>query len=82
VKLVVLRRPRAHPWPVGTSFHQSGGRELSDVRWNARTRTLSGKLHRPRGETGAIIIAGLPDGAVHRHALTATADVTFWSVRF
>jgi hypothetical protein len=82
VKLVVLRTPRAHPWPVGTTFHQSGGRELSAVRWDAGTRTLSGKLRRPRGETGAIIIAGLPDGAVHRQGITATDDVTSWSVQF
>jgi hypothetical protein len=90
VKLVVLRAPRTHPWPVGTSFHQSGGRELSEVRWNARTRTLSGKLLRPKGETGFIMIAcperrrgaGRPDGTARKHVLTATADVTFWSIQF
>lgn len=91
VKLVVLRRPRPHPWPLGTSFHQSGGRELSDVNWNAKTRTLSGKLHRPKGETGYILIA-CPEPtrapslnpettATHKLALTATADITAWSVR-
>ena len=80
VKLLVLRRPRAHPWPVGTSFHQSGGRELSGVRWTAKTRTLSGWLLRPKGETGFIMIAGLPGGAVHKHSLTATSDRTAWSV--
>ncbi|MEI7552220.1 MAG: alpha-galactosidase [Verrucomicrobiota bacterium] len=81
VKLLVLRRPRPHPWPVGTSFHQSGGRELSGVRWDPRTRTLSGQLLRPEGETGFIMIAGLPDGAVHRHPVAATAARTAWSVR-
>jgi len=82
VKLLVLRRPRPHPWPVGTSFHQSGGRELSAVRWNAKTRTLSGRLLRPEGESGFIVIAGLPGGGLHRLPVTATADVTKWSVGF
>lgn len=80
VKLVVLRKPRPHPWPVGTSFHQSGGRELSDVQWNAQTRTLSGQLLRPKGETGFIMIAR-PDADAFRLNLTATAEVTPWSVR-
>ncbi|MBS0633123.1 MAG: alpha-galactosidase [Verrucomicrobia bacterium] len=84
VKLLILRRPRAHPWPVGTSFHQSGGRELSDVRWEVKTHTLSGKLHRPPGESGHIFIAVPgPDGAVgtSKISLTTTADVTAWSIR-
>lgn len=83
VKLLVLRKPRTHPWPVGTSFHQSGGRELSDVSWDAATRTLSGKLLRPQGETGFIMIAGVPDeGGVRKLAVTASSGVTAWSVRF
>ena len=90
VKLVVLRKPRPHPWPVGTSFHQSGGRELSGVQWDAKTRTLSGKLLRPAGESGFIMIAcpesdraaAVPDqGGVRKLPLTATADVTDWAVR-
>jgi hypothetical protein len=81
VKLVVLRKPRSHPWPVGTSFHQSGGRELSEVRWDAKQHTLSGWLLRPKGETGFIMIAGLPGAATHKHSLTATSDRTAWSVR-
>jgi len=67
---------------VGTSFHQSGGRELADVRWDARTRTLSGRLRRPKGERGFIMIAGLPGGKTHRLAVTATSDSTPWRVRF
>jgi len=83
VKLVVLRKPRSHPWPVGTSFHQSGGRELSEVSWNVATRTLSGKLLRPKGEAGFIMIAGVPDeGGVRKLPLTATAEATAWSVKF
>jgi len=82
VKLLALRKPRKHPWPVGTSFHQSGGRELADVRWDARTRTLSGRLRRPKGERGFIMIAGLPGGKTHRLAVTATSDSTPWRVRF
>ncbi|MCF7688006.1 MAG: alpha-galactosidase [Cephaloticoccus sp.] len=89
VKLLVLRKPRPHPWPLGTSFHQSGGRELSDVQWSPRTRTLSGKLHRPKGESGYIMIAcpelgrGAVPGqtALHKLPLIATAAVTKWSVQ-
>ncbi|HRJ47095.1 MAG TPA: alpha-galactosidase [Opitutaceae bacterium] len=83
VKLIVLRQPRPHPWPLGTSFHQSGGRELSNVRWNPKTRTLSGQLHRPAGESGFIMIACPgPDGPVaHKLPITATADITAWTLR-
>ena len=63
VKLLVIRRLRQHPWPVATTFHQSGGLDLSDVKWNKRRQTLSGKLHRPPGETGMIVLAGIPTGA-------------------
>ena len=58
VRMLVLRKPKKHPWPVGTSFHLSGGSELRKVRWNKAKRTLSGGLHRPPGQTGAIVIAG------------------------
>ncbi|MDB6169666.1 MAG: hypothetical protein JWM88_2530 [Verrucomicrobia bacterium] len=81
VKLLVLRKPRPHPWPVGTTFHQSGGRELAGVRWNATTRTLSGRLLRPKGENGQIIIAGLRNGGVKRFSIRATASSTPWSVK-
>ncbi|MDB6092769.1 MAG: Alpha-xylosidase [Verrucomicrobia bacterium] len=83
VKLVILRRPRAHPWPLGTSFHQSGGRELADVKWNARTRTLSGRLLRPKGQSGFIMIACPEKSGVraHRLSLTAMSDSTKWSVQ-
>lgn len=60
-KLLCLRKPRPHPWVLGTGFHQSGGVELQNVRWNAKTRTLSGQLHRPAGQTGYIAIAGGKD---------------------
>jgi hypothetical protein len=83
VKLLVIRRRRPHPWPVGTSFHQSGGRELSDVRWDPDSGTLSGNLRRPPGETGYITIAGTPgDTGAHVLHLTTESDVTPWSVTF
>jgi hypothetical protein len=59
IKLLVIRKPRPHPWPAATTFHQSGGLELASVMWNAETRTLSGELHRPPGQSGSIIIAGI-----------------------
>jgi hypothetical protein len=63
VKLLIIRKPRRHPWPVATTFHQSGGRELRDVKWHAKRRTLAGELHRPVGHSGQIIIAGAKSGA-------------------
>lgn len=63
VKLFVLRRPRRHPWPVGTSFHQSGGRELANVAWDAARRSLRGELRRPAGQNGFIMIAGARSAA-------------------
>ena len=83
VKLLVLRKPRTHPWPLGTSFHQSGGRELSAVKWTPKTRILSGKLHRPKGESGYIMIADPgSDSGTHKLPIIATSDVTAWSVKF
>ena len=59
VKLLVIRRPRSHPWPVATTFHQSGGSDLRNVVWNRTMRGLSGELLRPAGESGLIVIAGV-----------------------
>lgn len=56
-KLICLRTPRPHPWVVGTSFHQSCGSELKNVVWNEPAMTLSGEVHRPRGETGLVFIS-------------------------
>jgi hypothetical protein len=56
-KLLCLRRTRRHPWVVGTSFHQSCGLELSNVKWDEATLRLSGELHRPAGESGFMAIA-------------------------
>lgn len=56
VKLLALRRVRPHPWPVGTSFHQSCGAELQDVRWDPAENALSGRLARPARQSGAIFI--------------------------
>lgn len=63
VKLIALRKVRTHPWVVGTSFHQSGGAELADVRWDPEARTLSGVLNRPAGHTGQIVVALPPHWA-------------------
>lgn len=57
VKLIALRRPRLHPWVVGTSFHQSCGAELSGVAWDPKAGGLSGQLNRPAGQIGYIILA-------------------------
>ena len=55
-KLICIRRQRPHPWVTGTSFHQSCGWELARVQWNAARRELSGRLLRPAGHQGQIVI--------------------------
>jgi len=64
VMLFALRPRLAHPWVVGTSFHQSCGRELADVRWNAGRKTLSGVLARPAGQCGTLTLAGFGRASV------------------
>ncbi|MCC6415921.1 MAG: alpha-galactosidase [Opitutaceae bacterium] len=80
VKLLVLRKSRPHPWPLGTSFHQSGGRELRAVKWHAKTRTLSGQLHRPPGESGFIAIAVPGETALRKLPIITSGDTTRWSI--
>ncbi len=59
VKLLVIRETRPHPWIVGTSFHISGGTELKSVAWDEAKGELSCELHRPVGQRGFIVVAGL-----------------------
>jgi hypothetical protein len=98
VKLLAVRKARSHPWPVGTSFHQSGGTELREVVWDGSR--LRGTLHRPAGQQGVVAIAGaseLPkaatvDGAavpVRRGAngalllpVLTRSDTTAWELRW
>lgn len=56
VKLICLRAAREHPWVAGTSFHQSCGAELHQVKWDPRGAVLSGEVRRPAGEAGYIVI--------------------------
>jgi hypothetical protein len=65
-RLLCLRRPRPHPWVVGTSFHQSCGTELRGVAWDEAAGELRGEVHRPRGESGFVVIAAA--GTVPRAA--------------
>lgn len=47
-----------HPWVLGTDMHVQQGRvELSEVRWDGDTMTLSGQASRPAGETGSVYLA-------------------------
>ena len=57
VKLLCLRPVRPHPWVIGTSFHQSCGAELEDVRWDANHGVLTGRLKRPPGHSGSLFTA-------------------------
>ncbi|MEW6751405.1 MAG: alpha-galactosidase [Candidatus Latescibacterota bacterium] len=69
VKLLCLRRPRPHPWVVGTTFHQSCGSELVQVAWDQGEGALRGLVQRPAGESGTVVVAG-----AGRTALAATVD--------
>ncbi|OGV61974.1 MAG: hypothetical protein A3K19_30520 [Lentisphaerae bacterium RIFOXYB12_FULL_65_16] len=71
-KLLCLRRTRPHPWVVGTSFHQSCGTELRHVKWDASRHTLRGEVHRPRGETGFIVVSGSGRVIVSAHVAGRT----------
>jgi len=78
VKLLVLRRVREHPWVVGTSFHQSGGAELSEVVWEP-SGILRGELNRPPGEAGSIAIAGGPPARATASVAGAASPTTLGS---
>ncbi len=68
-KLVRLWRPRPHPWIAGTTFHQSCGTELQAVAWEPDAGVLRGRIDRPAGERGLLVVSGC-DGA----AVDAAAD--------
>lgn len=52
-----LSRNLKHPWILGTDMHLMQGEvELSKVRWNGETLTLSGEARRPEGNTGTVFI--------------------------
>ncbi len=57
VKLICLRQIRPHPWVAGSSFHQSCGAELTDVSWDPQSEVLCGKVTRPVGHSGFLVLA-------------------------
>jgi hypothetical protein len=97
-RLVAIVEARNYPWVLSTDFHFSQGAcELSEVTWDAKQAVLSGILRRPPGTRGALILT-VPSGyqpsrhwwaspeqagpGVYRHALTATAIATPWTIAF
>jgi len=74
VKLLVVRRKRNHPWPVATTFHQSGGVDLKKVRWDSRRKILSGILTRSPSESGHIVVAGVGEGGARPTAVVGGAE--------
>jgi hypothetical protein len=57
VRLYRIAALTEHPWVLGTDMHvMQGQTELTDVRWDAETMTLSGKAMRPAGETGNLFV--------------------------
>ncbi len=66
-----IREARAHPWIISTSRHISqGGVDLLDVRWNDRSKTLSGSSSVVKGDP-YIMTIHLPEGF---RLTTAQAD--------
>ena len=91
-RLVVLVPERKHPWILSTSFHVTqGGVDLAQVKWDEKSRTLSGTLNRPKGMTGAIYIM-VPDNYscsleqvapnVYSLPLTGNGGKSRWKVLF
>lgn len=75
-KLVCIRKIRPHPWVVGTSFHQSCGCELRGVRWDPDSGTLSGRVVRPDGAGGFIVLSGAGREPVPQSARAGRQSVT------
>jgi len=58
VRVYRLSRQTRHPWVMGTDMHVMQGQvELSGVKWDRETLTLSGTATRPPGCTGTIFIS-------------------------
>ena len=82
-----------HPWVIGTDLHVTQGAvELKQVRWDARSNTLSGAAHRARGERGNIFVR-IPPGyratsaqpgttGIIRLPLDFTTPRIHWHLRF
>ena len=93
-RVVAIRRIESHPQVLATDMHLTmGAVELSDVRWDEATATLSGRAHRVPRASGCIVLR-VPDawrivrGAAPKGREIAIADVAFtekdadWSVQF
>ncbi len=58
VRVYRLSRKTRHPWVLGTDMHVMQGQvELSDVRWDRETLTLSGTATRPPGSSGTVFVS-------------------------
>ena len=58
VRVYRLSRHTKHPWVLGTDMHlMQGQAELSEVKWDRETLTLSGTATRPPGCTGTVFLS-------------------------
>ena len=56
-RLYRLCKQWAHPWLLSTDMHALQGQvEILDCSWDEKTRTLSGKAFRPKGEVGNLFV--------------------------
>lgn len=61
-RLFRLTEAMPHPWILATDMHvRQGDCEISNVRWDAKTNTISGTATRAAGEHGNILIAAGDD---------------------
>lgn len=83
---------QSRPFVLSTDLHLTqGGVELPDVRWDAKTLTLSGVARRMPGLKGKVLVyvpegyapvAGKPKGKVLAVPVTFKATDQAWSVKF
>ncbi len=56
-RVVAIRRTSPHPQVLGTDMHLTmGAVDLSNIRWDATTGTLSGRAHRIPGAKGRVFV--------------------------
>jgi alpha-galactosidase len=86
-RIVAIRRAADHPQVLATDMHLTmGAVELSDVKWEGASGTLSGAAHRAPGAKGKVFIH-VPEGWQAGNRV-AVAEVQFtgkdaaWEMRF
>jgi hypothetical protein len=78
-QLFGIRRARAYPWIISTNRHiTQGGVDLTDVKWDGASSTLSGTSKVVNGDQYVITLY-TPEGATLTNAKFGTASATLGS---